>query len=286
MNFAPAVLHRSMSLLQALMTFVLLASLFLKSLHRVPPCQVTLQTLLKHQTPPWCRRPPCHPLSSPSVLSHGIQGFPLRGVIILGFAHPSRPPLHSIVVVPEVLGTAFGPIIQGGAGGSPHPPAVGSSAWQTKSGRRSRSPTSPPRPRAPAPPRRRSPVDTLPTKKPPKTRILAVLHGGCNNCGDDDHISAKYWKKTKCIRSGGDGHIAQGCTRPRSPSPLERQVRLPPTLRRTKRSPPPAQCFDTPPLPPPQMQSSLVRSETSLPPPPPLPPPSRCGQGLIMQREC
>nr|BDI54638.1 retrotransposon protein, putative, unclassified [Triticum aestivum] len=177
---------------------------------------------------------------------------------------PPRPAPRSAMAVPEVLGTALRPIIQGGAAGGGA--AGGTSrpeerAWQTRAGRRPRSPASPPRP---ATRRRISP--TLPTTRPPRTRIPAALHGCCYNCGDDRHISRDCPNETLCVRCGGFRHIARNCVERRSVSPVEAPVRprLEPAMRQGS---PPAGALGR------QVEPAPSLGPLVPPPPPPGPPP-------------
>nr|XP_020182108.1 vegetative cell wall protein gp1-like [Aegilops tauschii subsp. strangulata] len=156
-------------------------------------------------------------------------------------AQPSaRAPLRSIVVGPEVLGTAFGPILQGGAAGPSRPTAVDPFAWRTRASRRPRSPASPSHP--PTSRRRRGSPEVLPTSRPPKTSIPA-------------------------------GHIARECNRPRSSSPVD-------VVGRDPLAPCPPEGFPSRVLPPPgslpfvRVLVDSGRSAPALPPPPPGPPPS------------
>jgi hypothetical protein len=49
------------------------------------------------------------------------------------------------------------------------------------------------------------------------SRIPAVLHGCCYNCGDEDHIAAECTKATKCVLYGSSDHISRECQQPRAP---------------------------------------------------------------------
>nr|XP_020192329.1 formin-like protein 14 [Aegilops tauschii subsp. strangulata] len=184
-----------------------------------------------------------------------------------------RPPLRSVVVVPDVLGTAFGPIVQGGAPRLPSPPVSGS-GWQSRQGRvladAPRLPSPPGSAGDPCrPPMRRSPPGRGPAvlpsaRPPPRSRIPPALYGCCYNYGDTRHISVDCTNPTRCLRCGGNGHIARGCVRPRSSSLID-QRRPPPALRP---SPPVG------PHPPPSSAAATSRPATVLPPPPPGPPPA------------
>ncbi|XP_044411183.1 formin-like protein 5 [Triticum aestivum] len=187
---------------------------------------------------------------------------------------PPRPQLRSIIV-PLILGTAHGPIVQGMAGPS-RSPAEAPAPWQTKQSwhRRADRPRSPPRRQG-----QRLRTRNLPAARPrPDSRLPAVLFGCCYNCGSDDgHISAECQSPTRCIRCGGNNHISRGCTRPRSSSPGSPPKRPPPALRRDLTLPPP------PPGPPPPgalrlAPAPVVRAPSpplgSLPPLPPGPPPA------------
>nr|XP_020199490.1 vegetative cell wall protein gp1-like [Aegilops tauschii subsp. strangulata] len=137
---------------------------------------------------------------------------------------PRRPVLKSIIV-PQVLGTAFDPLVQGGRAGPSHaavPLPLPDGGWRTKAGRRPRAT------RAPAPHERKR------------------------------HISADCTNLLFCVWCHGVGHISRGCTRPHIPSLVEQPSRPPPALwcrmavDRTSPSPPsPPRCSLSPPLPPP-----------------------------------
>lgn len=85
--------------------------------------------------------------------------------------------------------------------------------------RRPWSPTSRPQP---PPTQHRRHSFTLPTTRPPRSNIPLEQYGCCYNSGDARHISAKCWKKTKCVRCGGEGHITRDCQSPRRTSSVDR----------------------------------------------------------------
>ncbi|XBH62621.1 hypothetical protein VPH35_116802 [Triticum aestivum] len=139
-------------------------------------------------------------------------------------------------------------------------------AWQTKTSRR---PWSTPSPQIPTA-RRRS-LPSLPTSKPPRSRIPLLLHGRCYNRGDERHISPDCTRPTFCVCCNGEGHIVGGCTRPRpwSTSPWEHQARLPLVLRHRAKAPlpppPPPQAHERAPIQPPTHQEPAQRADMPLP---------------------
>uniref|UniRef100_A0A453APD9 CCHC-type domain-containing protein n=1 Tax=Aegilops tauschii subsp. strangulata TaxID=200361 RepID=A0A453APD9_AEGTS len=169
-------------------------------------------------------------------------------------------PLIRSIIVPPVLGTAFGPIVQGETGGPSRVPVPrrAEDAWHTKVRRRPRAPPCRDRlPRRRLPPSR--PRVLSAPRPPPFSRLPVELHGCCYNCGSDGHISADCSNPPFCVRCRGVGHISRGCTRPRSPSPVDQPVQPPALRRRVEDAAPPSPRHSA--------------TSQSLPPPPPGPPP-------------